>query len=424
MMEKANKLSPLKRTYLALEKMKSRLDALEEQKKEPIAIIGMGCRFPGGADDPDAFWRLLRRGGDAVSRAPRDRWDVDALYDPDPDAPGKMYTRNGGFLKRVDGFDPLFFGASPREAVHMDPQQRLLLEVSWEALENAGRIRDRLSNDNTGVFIGVTTNDYARIGAPTGRVSRIGPHHITGNTNNAAAGRISYTLGLRGPCLAVDAACASSLAAIHLACASLRAGECACALAGGVNLILLPDVTIALCKARVLSPDGRCKTFDASADGMGRGEGCGVLVLKRLSDAVKNRDNILALIRGSAVNHDGPSAGLTVPNGPAQESLIRRALENAGIAPDSVSCLEAHGTGTSLGDPIEMNALGAVFGKDRPGDRPLFTGSVKTNIGHLEAASGVAGVIKMVLSLVHREIPPHLHFKNPSPDIPWDRLPA
>jgi myxalamid-type polyketide synthase MxaB len=334
-----------------------------------------------------------------------------------------MYSPYGGFLSQVDRFEPQFFGVSPREAVSLDPQQRLLLEVSWEALERANQVPEKLFNSSTGVFVGIGSHDYVNVLRDAGDLASIDAYFGTGNAFSVAAGRLSYTLGLTGPCLAVDTACSSSLVTVHLACQSLRNRECNLALAGGVNLILSADLTINFCKARMLSPDGRCKSFDASADGYVRGEGCGMIVLKRLSDAVADQDNILALVRGSAVNQDGPSGGLTVPNGPSQEALIRQALKNSGVEPSQVSYIEAHGTGTSLGDPIEVEALGAVFGKNRPTNRPLAIGSVKTNIGHLESAAGVAGLIKVILALQKQEIPPHLHFKQPNPHISWDRLP-
>jgi acyl transferase domain-containing protein len=401
--------------------MQTKVDALERSRTEPVAIIGMSCRLPGEANDPDAYWRLLHNGADAVREVPDNRWDVDAFYDPDPEAVGKMYTRHGGFLSNIDLFDPQFFGISPREAVSMDPQQRLLLEVAWEALERAGQIWDRLEESQTGVFIGISGSEYAQM--DTGNLNQIDTYQITGNSLNAAAGRLSYTLGFHGPCMAIDTACSSSLVAVHQACQSLRHGECDQALAGGVNLILTPMGTIALSKTRVLSPTGHCKAFDEMADGMVRGEGCGVIVLKRLSDAMKNGDNILALIRGSAVNQDGQSSGLTVPNGPAQEAVIRQALANGHVKPEQVDYIEAHGTGTALGDPIEAEALGRVFGPDRPKDHPLIIGSVKNNLGHLEASSGIASLIKVVLCLQHQEIPQHLHFKQASSRIRWDELP-
>ena len=394
----------------------------DSSPNEPIAIVGMSCRFPGGADSPEAFWQLLCNGVDAISKIPPERWNLDAYYDPDPAAPGKMYTQYGGFLKEVDQFDPHFFGISPREAVSMDPQQRLLLEVSLEALENAGHAPNRLSGSNTGVFVGITNSDYAYLFLQSDGLSRIDPYFISGYPLNAAAGRISYILGLYGPSMAIDTACSSSLVAIHLACQSLRSGECDQALAGGVNLILSPAATIATSRARMLSPDGRCRTFDAAANGYVRGEGCGVVVLKRLSDAIAEGYSIIALVRGSSVNQDGHSSGFTVPNGQAQQALIRRALATAKVEPLEVQYVEAHGTGTPLGDPIEIGALGAVLCEQRSPERPLVVGSVKTNIGHLESAAGIAGVIKAALALKHREVPPHLHLSQPNPHVPWNEL--
>ncbi len=411
--EDSNQLSPLQRAVLALKEMRSKLDTLERSRTEPIAIIGMGCRFPGGANDPESFWQLLCNGVDATREIPSDRWDINAYYDPNPQTPGKMYTRRGGFLDRVDEFDAEFFGIAPREAVSMDPQQRLLLEVSYSALENAGQAPDKLSGSQSGVFIGISAHDYEQLGG----LSDIDVYTATGNALSIAAGRLSYFLGLEGPTLAVDTACSSSLVAVHLACQSLRAGECRLALAGGVQLILSPQTTIWMSKMQALSPDGRCKTFDAAADGYGRGEGCGMVVLKRLSDAIADRDNILALIRGSAINQDGKSSGLTVPNGMAQQALIRAALTNANVEPNQVSYVEAHGTGTSLGDPIELKALAEVLGKRQPDKQPLTIGSVKTNIGHLEAAAGIASLIKVVLAMQHEEIPPHLHLNQLNPHI-------
>jgi myxalamid-type polyketide synthase MxaB len=422
--ERLEQLSSSQRLLLALKEARAKLEAVERSKSEPIAIIGMSCRFPGGANDPEAFWRLLRDGVDAITEVPPQRWDIDSYYDPDPDASGKIYTRFGGFLEQVDQFDPQFFGISPREAESLDPQQRLLLEVSWEALENAGVAANQLAGSRTGIFVGIGQNDYAQLHLNSGEPTRINAYDGTGNGFCFASGRLSYVLGLHGPSMAVDTACSSSLVAVHLACQSLRAGECNLALVGGVQLILSPEVTIFLSRTHALAPDGRCKTFDAAANGFGRGEGCGVLVLKRLSEAVADGDNILALIRGSAVNHDGPSSGLTVPNKLAQQTLIREALKNAKVEPSQVNYVEAHGTGTSLGDPIEIGALEAVLGKERSPEQPLAIGSVKTNIGHLEAAAGVAGLIKVVLALQHQEIPPHLHFKQPNPYINWDKLPV
>ncbi|PYQ39698.1 MAG: short-chain dehydrogenase, partial [Acidobacteria bacterium] len=404
--------------------MQSRLDAMERARAEPIALIGLACRFPGGAD-PEAFWRLLHEGGDAITEIPPDRWDVDAYYDPDPDAPGKMYTRQGGFIGAVDGFDPQFFGIAPREAVSMDPQQRLLLEVAWEALENAGQAPDRLAGSRTGVFIGIASSDYATLLLRAeGHLGWIDAYRASGAAHSVASGRLSYVLGLQGPSMSVDTACSSSLVAVHLACQSLRSRESRMALAGGVHLALAPENSVTFAKSRMLARDGRCRTFDAGAEGFGEGEGCGLVVLKRLSDAVADRDLVLAVIRGGAINQDGASSGLTAPNGPAQQALLRDALGLAGVTPEEVAYVEAHGTGTSLGDPIEMQALGAVLGQGRSADRPLLVGSVKTNVGHLEAAAGVAGLIKLVLSLRHEEIPAHLHFRVPSPHIPWAELPV
>jgi acyl transferase domain-containing protein len=391
---------------------------------EPIAIVGMGCRFPGGADTPSKFWQLLCDGVDAVREVPRDRWDADRFYDPDPDAPGKIYTRYGSFIEQVDKFDASFFGISPREACSLDPQQRILLEVAWEALENANIAPDSLFGSPTGVYVGICTFDYMHC------LTQAGPQHIdayfgTGIAFSAASGRLSYTLGLTGPSLSVDTACSSSLVSLHLACQHLRRRECNLALAGGVKLMNNPFISMAFCRAHMLAPDGRCKTFDSGADGYGRGEGAGMLVLKRLSDALADEDDIAAIIRGSAVNQDGASGGLTVPSGPAQQAVILQALENSGVLPEQVSYIEAHGTGTALGDPIEMGALGAVFGEGRSLHvNPLFVGSLKTNVGHLEASAGVAGVIKVALALRNGSIPPHLHFRQPNPHIEWERLPC
>ncbi len=387
-------------------------------KAEPIAIIGLACRFPPAADTPEKFWQLLCEGVDAVREVPNDRWNIDTFYDPDPAAPGKISTRYGSFLDQVDLFDPAFFGISPREATMMDPQQRLLLEVGWEGLERAGIAPTTLQGSPTGVFIGMMGQDYARLSA--GAMAPIDAYTGTGNLMSVAAGRIAYVLGCQGPTLTVDTACSSSLVTVHLACQSLRQAECDLALAGGVNLLLTPHHSVMQSRARMLSPDGRCKSFDAAADGMSRGEGCGIVVLKRLADAVADGDSVLAVIRGSAVNHDGRSSGLTVPSGPAQERVIRQALDNGGIGAAQVSYVEAHGSGTVLGDPIEVEALGAVYGQHRP--TPLLIGSVKTNIGHLESAAGVAGLMKAVLALQHREIPRHLHLNHPNPHIPWSEL--
>lgn len=415
----------LKRALFALKDMRSKLDALERAKNEPIAVIGMGCRFPGSANSPEAFWQLLHEGRDAIREVPAERWDIDAYYDPNPDTPGKMYVRKSGFIDQVDHFEPQFFGISPREAMSMDPQQRLLLEVSWEALENAGIIPDKLADSQTGVFVGISTTDYSSLFVKHVDIAQMDAYLGTGTSFSVAAGRLAYTLGLHGPTFALDTACSSSLVAVHLACQSLRAGQASLALAGGVSLILAPEGTISMSKSHALSPDGHCKAFDASADGYARGEGCGVIVLKRLSDALADGDNILALIRGSAINHDGKSSGLTVPNGQAQQAVIQAALaDSGGIEPHQVDFVEAHGTGTQLGDPIEVRALGAALGQGRSGDQPLLIGSVKANIGHLEAAAGMAGLLKVILAFQHEEIPTQLYFKTPNPHIDWQSLPV
>jgi acyl transferase domain-containing protein len=412
----------LARAYRALDEMQRKIDALERGRREPVAIVGMACRFPGGATDPERLWTLLRSGRDACVEIPSSRWDVDRYYDPDPDTPGTMYMRHANLLESVDGFDPAFFGISPREAQLMDPQQRMLLEVSWEALENAALAPARLTGTPTGVFVGISSSDYAHFQLRGEEYSRLEPHSGTGFAHSIVSGRIAYVLGLHGPALSVDTACSSSLVALHLACQSLRAGECRVALAAGVNVLLAPSGFILASKGRMLSPDGRCKTFDASADGYGRGEGCGVVVLKRLADAQADGDRILAVVRGTALNQDGRSGGLTVPSGAAQEAVVRLALEDAGIAPDQVGYVEAHGTGTSLGDPIEVQALAAALGRHRKADQPLLIGAVKANIGHLEAAAGMAGIIKLVLAMQHREIPPQPHVTRLNPYIPWDQL--
>jgi acyl transferase domain-containing protein/Zn-dependent alcohol dehydrogenase/acyl carrier protein len=414
----------LQNALVTLEKMKTKVDAAEQAQHEPLAIVGMGCRFPGGANNLASFWQVLVNGIDVITDVPPERWDIEAYYDPDPDAPGKTYTRWGGFLKDVDRFDPEFFGIAPREAVTMDPQQRLLLEVTWEALEDAGHAGSNLADSLTGVFVGMTGSDYANLKLKTGDMSDIDAYFGTGVSRSVAAGRIAYLLGLMGPALAVDTACSSSSVAVHLACQSLRSRECNMAVAGGVNLMLSPDGSISTSRARMMSFDGRCKTFDVAADGYVRADGCAMIVLKRLSDAVADGDHIHALILGTALNQDGRSNGLTAPNGKAQETVIKAALQDAGIAPAEVSFVETHGTGTTLGDPIEVRALGTVFSDSHSDEYPLMISSVKTNVGHLEAAAGIAGLFKTVLALKHRTIPPHLHLREPNPYIPWDELPV
>jgi len=384
-----------------------------------IAIVGLGCRMPGRVDGPDAFWRLLRDGVDAITEVPPDRWDIDRYYHPDPAHPGTIVTRHGGFVEAVYAFDAAFFGIAPREVHHLDPQQRLLLEVCWETFEHAGVPARSLAGSETGVFIGIGTSDY--VYGLTREPERIDGYLGTGNALSVAANRLSYVFGLEGPSLAIDTACSSSLVAVHQACMSLRAGECDLAIAGGVNLMLDPAISINHSRAHMLAPDGRCKTFSAAADGYVRSEGCGLVLLKRLPDAERVGDRILAVIRGSAVNQDGRSAGLTVPNGVAQQRVVRRALQQAGLAPAEIGYVEAHGTGTPLGDPIEIRALTEVFGAER---RELAVGSVKTNIGHLEAAAGVAGLLKVVLALQHGALPAHLHCAVASPRIDWSASPV
>jgi phthiocerol/phenolphthiocerol synthesis type-I polyketide synthase D len=379
---------------------------------EPIAVVGMGCRFPGGSVGPEAYWKFLTTGGDGISEIPADRWNADEFYDPDQFAPGRMSSKWGGFLSDVAGFDADFFGISPREAEAMDPQQRLMLEVAFEALEHAGIATEDLSGVRAAVMMGVYYGEYQTISAAN--PDAIDAYSATGNAHAVAVGRIAYTLGLRGPAVAIDSACSSSLVTIHLACQSLRLRESDLALAGGVSLILRPETQIAMAKWGMLSPQGRCHSFDSRADGFVRGEGCGVVVLKRLTDAVRDGDRVLAVVRGSAVNQDGRSNGLTAPNTIAQQDVIKSALRSADVAAESVNFIEAHGTGTSLGDPIEFEALADRYGR---GDRPCALGAVKSNFGHLEAAAGIAGFIKAALSVQRAQIPPNLHFAQWNPAI-------
>lgn len=395
---------------------------------EPIAIIGIACRFP-NADNIDAFWQLLKDGVDAVTEVPAQRWDINAFYEPNLTAPGKMNTRWGGFLPEIDQFEPQFFGISPKEAAQMDPQQRLMLKLSWEALEDAGIPVETLRASKTAVFVGAMWTDYAHLLRQTAAMREalmpsglIAQHTATGQDLSIIANRISYNFGFTGPSMTVNTACSSSLVAVHLACQSLRSGESTLALAGGVNLMISPDSTVVMSKFGGLSPNGRCQTFDANADGYVRGEGAGLVVLKPLSLALAAGDPIYCVIKGSAVNNDGFSNGLTAPNPQAQEALLREAYEQADVNRHQVHYIEAHGTGTKLGDPIEAKALGSVLSGDRPAARPLILGSVKTNIGHLEAAAGIAGLIKVALAIKHRQIPPSLHFHQPNPEIPFDEL--
>ncbi|WP_025131882.1 type I polyketide synthase [Pseudomonas sp. PH1b] len=401
--------------------LKEKVAGKTPASSEPIAVVGLGCRLPGSADTPRRLWNLLKNATDAVGDMPSDRLYGTDYYDPDPQAPGKAYVMRGGFIDGVDQFDPGFFGISPKEAQGMDPQQRLALEVAWEALENAAIAPDSLHGKKLGVFMGVSTNDYVRLRQQLGPIEDVNAYQFYGETS-FVAGRIAYTLGSRGPAVVLDTSCSSSLVALHQACTSLRNHESEVALAGGVNLILSPYGFILVSKLRAVAPDGRCKTFDAAADGYGRAEGCVILALKRLSDAVRDQDPVMAVIEGSAVNNDGASSGITVPNIHAQEDVIRLALAQAGIQGREVDYVEAHGTGTALGDPIELHALHAVLGPQRPAESPLLVGSIKANMGHLEPVAGVTGLAKVLLCLQQETLVPQVHFNTPNPRVEWDRL--
>lgn len=411
------------KALLEIKKLRARVAELESEKHQPVAIIGMGCRYPGSVDGVRAYWELLRNGVDGITQLQNERWSMDEFYDPDPEKPGKMYARGLGIVDDSDRFDAELFGISPVEAVHLDPQQRVLMETTYQALEHAGQAPDTIKGSKTGVFVGICHFDYLQLQSCFGNPDLLTPYDGLGNAHAVAAGRISYSLGLQGPSISLDTACSSSLVAIHLAVQSLRLRESDMAIAGGINLICNPSTSIIFSKAMMLSPDSKCKTFDASADGYVRGEGCGVVILKRLSDAMRDGDNVIAVVTGTAVNQDGKSQGITAPNEIQQEKVIRAALADAKLNPEALDFIEAHGTGTALGDPIEIGALGAVFGNVKTRDKPLLIGSSKTNIGHMEAAAGVGGLMKLALALRHEAIPPHIHFSNPSPHIPWDEIP-
>ncbi|MDH6120730.1 type I polyketide synthase [Kitasatospora sp. GAS204B] len=406
-------------------RLKARISELEEQRNAPLAVVATALRLPGGLTTPESYWDFLLGEQDALSEIPEERPGLRAVYDEKPDQLGRSYVRRAGFLSDIAGFDAGFFGISQREATALDPQQRLLLETGWEVMERAGLPVRRQERLKAGVFVGMMTSEYVQRMAHPDDKTGIDPYYGTGGGHSMAAGRVSYVLGLSGPAISVDTACSSSLVALHLATRSLRQGECRYALVGGANLILSPDLMVSLCQNKALAPDGRSKTFTAAADGYGRGEGVGMVLLMRLDEAEREGRPILAVLRGTAVNHDGASSGLTVPNGPAQQEVLRAALADAGVAAAEVGYVEAHGTGTSLGDPIEVGALDAVVGSgvsDR--QEPLLTGSVKSRIGHLEAAAGLAGLIKVVLMLQHGRIPAALSAADGELNalIPWERI--